>query len=410
MTGERRLSTAKAADRLGVKPETLYAYVSRGLIRRERGPHGSTFATTDVERLAQAGRRVRRLPTLVFPSSLTLIENDRVFYRGLDVIRLSRERTFEEVAGWLWTGAWPDATEWPDDTALREAAGRAQETLPDDCLPIDRLRLTVAVAAGNDPHQHDTTPTAVIDTAQRLIRLMVQTVPLARRGGRPRRSNVDQSIAAILWPKLSPLPPTAGRIDALNTALVLLADHELAVSTLAVRAAAMARADTYEVVGTGLNVAGGTRHGGASLDLDGVMSHAAAIGIGRAIEARLATGHLPGFGHSIYKDRDPRARPLLDRLGDIDPDPARRAFVDSFLDAVESRSLPRPNIDAALAALAWCAEMRPGSGETIFVVARTAGWVAHALEQYDQTTFMRARVDYAGPRPKQNQRRREQRP
>ncbi|MEO9223479.1 MAG: citrate synthase [Acidimicrobiales bacterium] len=399
MSSERRLSTAEAAARLGVKPETLYAYVSRGLIRRERSPHGSTFAPTDVERLAQAGRRVRRLPTLVFPSSLTLIENDRVFYRGLDVIRLSRERTFEEVAGWLWTGSWPDATEWPNDTARGEAVGRAQETLPNDCLPIDRLRLTVAVAAGNDPNRHDTTPTAVISTAQRLIPLMVQTVAPTRSARRPHRRNADLSIAAILWPKLSPLPPTTGRIDALNAALVLLADHELAVSTLAVRAAAMARADTYGVVGTGLNVAGGSRHGGASLDLEGVLSHAAVVGIGRAIEARLANGHLPGFGHPIYKNRDPRARPLLDRLNDLDPDPARRAFVDSFLDAVESRSLFHANVDAALAGLAWCGEMRPGSGEAIFVIARTAGWVAHALEQYDQTTLMRSRVDYAGPRP-----------
>ena len=76
-------------------------------------------------------------------------------------------------------------------------------------------------------------------------------------------------------------------------------------------------------------------------------------------------------------------------------------MLDTFFDVVARRGLPRPNIDAALAAMGWCAEMRPGAGETVFGIARTAGWVAHAIEQYDQPTFMRARVDYVGvpPRP-----------
>ena len=109
-------------------------------------------------------------------------------------------------------------------------------------------------------------------------------------------------------------------------------------------------------------------------------------------------GRLDGFGHSLYPDGDPRARALLDRLDGIDPPGDRLRTVRGVLDAVAARGAPPPNVDAALAAISFCADMPPGSGEAIFALARTAGWIAHALEQYDQPTFMRARVDYIGRR------------
>ena len=87
-----RLTTAQAAERLGVKPETLYAYVSRGLIERHRTPGGvSTFAARDVERLARAGKRTKSLPPVVFPSGLTSIADGRYSYRGVDAVRRLHE-------------------------------------------------------------------------------------------------------------------------------------------------------------------------------------------------------------------------------------------------------------------------------------------------------------------------------
>ncbi|HQF96756.1 MAG TPA: MerR family DNA-binding transcriptional regulator, partial [Microthrixaceae bacterium] len=104
-----RLTTAQAAERLGVKPETLYAYVSRGLIERHRTPGGvSTFAARDVERLARAGKRTKSLPPVVFPSGLTSIADGRYSYRGVDAVRAAAEHRFEEIAEWLWLGRWPD--------------------------------------------------------------------------------------------------------------------------------------------------------------------------------------------------------------------------------------------------------------------------------------------------------------
>ncbi len=111
-----RLSTREAAAALGVKPATLYAYVSRGLLSRARTAAGSTFDATEVARLAASGGRRgsagRSSSGLAFTTSLTLIEDGRLSYRGLDVVELSRHRPFEEVAWWLWTGSWASGGSW----------------------------------------------------------------------------------------------------------------------------------------------------------------------------------------------------------------------------------------------------------------------------------------------------------
>lgn len=396
----RRLTTAEAAARLGVKPETLYAYVSRGLIERHRGPDGSTYDEREVERLAQAGRRTKQLPTLVFPSSLTLIEDGACWYRGVEVREAAATRRFEEVAEWLWRGRWPTEVRWPIDPRSLDEVLLAQSGLDARAFPLDRYRIIAARAAAADSHRHDTTPDAVTFTARRLLRLLVHGLPRAD-GREARRAEPARSVAEVLWTRLTAMPRTPERIAVLDAALVLLADHELASSTLAARMAAMVRADTYEVVGAGLNVIGGTRHGGASVQIEAALHDAARIGIGRALDGRLrGGGRLHGFGHPLYPDGDPRAQALFDRLDDLDAPQERRAVVDDLLQAMERGSDGQPpNVDAALAALSFLADMRPGAGEAIFALARTAGWIAHALEQYDRPTFVRGRVDYLGPRP-----------
>lgn len=395
-----RLTTTEAAARLGVKPETLYAYVSRGLIERHRDPGGvSTYAVRDIERLARAGRRTKNLPPLVFPSALTLIADGRLTYRGVGAVGAAQEHRFEEVAEWLWTGSWPDETRWPFDTGALDQVLAAQESIPEHSLPLDRFRVISAVAGASDPIRHDNRPDVVVPTARRLLRLLAHGLPRAD-GREARRAEPTRSMAEVLWTRLTRLPRTPARIDLLDAALGLLADHELASSTLAVRMAAMVRADVYEVVGAGLNVIGGTRHGGASLAIEAALHDAARFGVARALGGRLGEGGmLDGFGHPLYPDGDPRARALLERLATIDPPGDRLATVDAVLSAMKDRGAAAPNVDVALAALSFCADMAPGSGEAVFALARTAGWIAHALEQYEQPTFMRARVDYIGPTP-----------
>lgn len=397
---DARLTTAEAAERLGVKPETLYAYVSRGLIERRRQPGGpSTFAARDVERLVRAGRRSRALPPLVFPSSLTLIDAGRYSYRGIDAVEAATRHPFEEVAEWLWSGQWPGEVDWPFDDALLDDVLAAQHAASVECLPLDRYRIIAAVAGAADPVRHRTEPEVVIPTARRLLRLLAHGLPRAD-GREARRIEPTRSMAEVLWTRLTTLPRTPERIATLGAALVLLADHELASSTLAVRTAAMVRADTYEVVGTGLAVCGGMRHGGASLGMEALLHEAGRVGVDRALTDRLERGErIPGFGHPLYPDGDPRAPALLDRLDDLDVPAEATDLVRAVVDGVRERTGQHPNVDAALGALAVTTRMVPGAGEAVFALARTAGWVAHALEQYDSATFMRTRVDYLGPRP-----------
>ncbi len=398
MSGADRLTTAEAADRLGVKPETLYAYVSRGLIDRRRTPGGpSTFAARDVERLVRAGRRTRALPALVFPSSLTLIAEGRYAYRGVDAVGAAATHRFEEVAEWLWQGSWPSEVRWPFDASALDDVLAAQAAASVECLPLDRYRIIAAVAAAADPVRHRTEPDVVVPAARRLLRLLVHGLPRAD-GREARRVEPARSMAEVLWTRLTTLPRTPARVDVLDAALVLLADHELPSSTLAVRTAAMVRADVYEVVGTGLSVCGGLRHGGASIGVEALLHEAARVGAERTLADRLDRGErIPGFGHPLYPDGDPRAPALLDRLDALDAAPGRAALARAVLDGARDRTGLHPNVDAALGAVSYVAAMVPGAGEATFALARTAGWVAHALEQYDSPTFMRTRVDYVGP-------------
>jgi len=412
---EDRLSTAEAAARLGVKPATLYAYVSRGLLGRERAPDGrtSTFDPAEIDRLARPGRarRGRRPATdLVVPSALTAIDHGLPWYRGLAVTDLAATRTFEEVATWLWTGRFPDrAPAWRAGAAALAAGRRAQAALPETALPLERIRVIAAALAAGDELRLELHPAAVTAAGRALIAGLVDCLP--RQGPVPARDGPappDQrpaareggAIAARLWGGLTARDPEPGLVGVLDAALVLLADHELAASTVAARVAASVRADPYAVASAGLATVSGTLHGGASLGMEDLLEEIdrpeeAATVVG----ARLRRGErLRGFGHRLYPDGDPRAGFLLTRLRATAPGSPRLAVVDALLQATSRRGLPRPNIDLALAALAHVAELTRGAAEAVFAVARTAGWIAHALEEYDRNIPIRPRAVYTGPR------------
>jgi citrate synthase len=413
---ERRLSTAEAAARLGVKPATLYAYVSRGLLGRERSPDGrtSSFDPVEVDRLARPGRARRgRRPSaeLVVPSALTAIDHGLPWYRGLAVPELARTRGFEEVAEWLWTGRFPDpAPTWQASQPALDAGRRAQAALPPAALPLERIQVIAAALAAGDELRLELHPAAVTAAGRSLIAGLVDCLPRlaprspgpgqGRRGRRASGPALDP-IAVRLWGGLSPLEPEAGLVGAVDAALVLLADHELAASTVAARVAASVRADPYAVASAGLAVVSGTLHGGASLGIEDLLDE-----IDRADQAATVVGtrlrrgeRLRGFGHRLYPDGDPRAAALLARLRAAAGGSPRMQVVESLLDAAARRGLPDPNVDLALAALAHVAGMTRGAAEAIFATARTAGWIAHALEEYERNTPIRPRALYTGPTP-----------
>jgi citrate synthase len=391
------LTAAEAARRLGVKPATLYAYVSRGVLSRVRAPDGraSLFGAEEVERLARRSRPRRPvgIADITVESAITEITGDSLRFRGLDATSLAVSRTFEEVAELLWTGDFRPAREpWRARPAALAVARAAQDALPAGTLPLERLQVIVPAMAATDPLRLQLDRPAVLAVGRNIIAGMVDCLPSDGPAGS------DESVAGRLWSRLCDRRPVPGLLRALSAALVLLADHELAASTLAVRAAASVRADPYAVVGTGLGAMSGALHGGASLIAETLM--AAASGpddVPRVVAELLRRGErVPGFGHFVYRRGDPRAIALLDLVRRAAPKSTQLAVADAMFAEVRQKSLPEPNVDFAIATLARVAGMIRGAGEAIFAVARTAGWIAHALEAYDGPGPLRPRAVYTG--------------
>jgi citrate synthase len=391
------LTAAEAARRLGVKPATLYAYVSRGVLTRARAADGraSLFSADEVDRLARKGRPRRPAGTLeiTVESAITEITADCLRFRGLDATRLAVSRTFEEVAELLWTGELrPAAEPWQARPAALAAGRAAQAALPAGTLPLERLQVIVPAMAATDPLRLQLDPSAVVVAGRNVIAGMVDCLPpvAAESSAGP--------IAARLWTRLCGHRASPGLLHATSAALVLLADHELAASTLAARAAASVRADPYAVVGTGLGAVSGALHGGASLGAETLLAAASGPGdVPRVVAELLRRGEkVPGFGHFVYRGGDPRATVLLDLVRRAAPKSSQLAVAEAVLAEVRQKSLPEPNVDFALATLAQVAGMVRGAGEAIFAVSRTAGWVAHALEAYSGPGPLRPRAVYTG--------------
>ncbi|HET7013824.1 MAG TPA: citrate synthase [Streptosporangiaceae bacterium] len=419
------IGTTEAARRLGIKEASLYAYVSRGLLssRKTAGSRTSEFNAADVERLARRGRP-RAVPRggrtaaeLVIETALTEIADDQLRYRGIDAIALAAQASLEDVAHLLWTGSLPevlaDGGEKASWTATVEAVAigtAAQAALPAPTLPLERLQVIVPALAAADPLRLHLDPPAVAAAGRGLVAGMVECLPPAGpagvQGGRPpaastARALAGGSIAERLITKLCPDPAQDGLVDVLRATLVLLADHELAASTLAARVAASVRADPYAVVATGLGAVGGALHGGASFGAETMLRSAdTPRDAPRVVGDLLRRGErIPGFGHFVYQGSDPRGVFVFERLRQVAPDSERLAVAQAVMAEAARRALPAPNIDFALAAFGAVGGMISGAAEAIFAVARAVGWIAHALEQYERQGAIRPRGIYTGPSP-----------
>ncbi len=383
---DARITAAEAAARLGVKRATLYAYVSRGLLEsRTFDGKTSTFDPNEVERLRGRRRGARGADAAGVPvvSAITHIDGDRLAYRDHLVADLVRAgRSFESVAELLCTRRLPERdadVRWQPVPEVLAGARALQRLLPPDAPLLDRLRVTVAYASAADPLRGDLSKRGFGRAASALIPTMVDAlhdVPT---------SPVRARIADRLWPALGAPRATARWRNALNAALVVLADHDLAASTFAARVAASTRADLYSVFSAGLGPLGGTLHGAAGTSLHAVLvdavAHGPAAAAGRALGRQRST---TGFGHPLYPDGDPRHRLLLPLVLDAAGSSRRADAVAATIDLLRDRLELEPNIDASLAALSCLGGLRADAGEAIFAVARTAGLTAHAMAELDE--------------------------
>lgn len=390
-----------AAARLGIKVQSLYAYVSRGLVERHLTDDGrSMFDSHSIESLAARGRP--RLSSrqsslnLMIQTELTLIDSHRIWFRGHEATSLARTHTFEQVAELLWSGELPPLHEpWAGTTVVR----------PDGVGPADSLRITAACAAAADPLRANLERAAVAATGRHLVASMVDSLADGRADRVPSLTlrdgtRVRGSIAGRLWAALAPQRPRPGMVEVLNAILVLLADHELAASTLAARVAASARADPYSVVGAGLATVNGVLHGQASSYARRVLDDADEMGAGPAITIAMRTWQkVPGFGQPLYPEGDPRAVLILSMLRDALGASRALSTADAVISALRRRTDTSPNVDLALGVFTQAARMPSDCGEAIFSIARTAGWLAHGIEEYsEQPLRFRPRAAYTGKR------------
>jgi citrate synthase len=380
-------SAAAAAQRLGVSRATLYAYVSRGWIRSHAVPgrRSREYSREDVERLA-AQTRGRRDPLgvarhaldfdglPVLASALCSIDAGRLFYRGRDAVELSRTARFEDVAALLWDGECrlPELGK-PPAASVRRALGRS---------PF--ARAAVAHLVGLEPASDVLEPAAVRAAGARAL---AELAALALRFER-----VSGPLAARLAQAFGARGPRVCR--ALDAALILCADHELNASAFAARVVASAGAAPLMALAAALAALSGQRHGGTTLAVQRLLDEPGepSAAIARAASAG---GVVPGFGHPLYPTGDPRAVRLLELCR-----PGRdRRRAEAFVEAARGSLGLLPNVDFGLVALARSHALPAPAPFILFAIGRSAGWVAHILEQYATGQLIRPRARYVGVPP-----------
>ena len=468
------LSATEAAAALGVRRATLYAYVSRGLLRSENDPdrRGRRYPATEVEALRGRVEARRDPPRVargaldwgmpVLDSRLTLIAGGRLFYRGRDVVQLARRgETLERVAALLWLGDLDASLPGPAPWRLAALPGLERELAARrSWRPFARLQSLLPLVTADDPGAGDLRPAAVVASGAWLLQLVAAiaagsaghlaapdgaarpaAAALARAwapaatagagavaGGDPGAARAGSGTGAVTAGSDTGAA-AAGSVVArlLDVALVLSADHELNVSAFTARCVASAAAPPQAAVAAALAALGGARHGGHCDRVEALFAEMSGASVGAATPAAMAPAasgaggsgagspagvrerlagrlrrgeEIPGFGQPLYPDGDPRARLLLELAAAHRPASPQTALAAALAAAGFELLGERPNLDFGLVALARALELPPGAALALFAVGRTAGWIAHVLEQYADARLVRPRARYVGPEPR----------
>jgi len=391
------LSAREAAAELSVSPATLYAYVSRGLVRSEPVGDGRArrYRADDIRAL----RARRRSSGAVQPSAeaaipvldttvATITEAGPV-YRGVPAVALAEAATVEQAATLLWEARRADPFDAANLPVLDEAM-RAILAAANEAKPLPRAIAVLALASDADPRAHNRSAEGRAATGARVMRLVTAAI----LGTEPSAQPIHRQVASA-WAKDHPAAE-----DLLRRALVLLADHELNASTWTARCAASTGVSLYDAVIAGLAALKGPRHGGAGPLAARMVAELGGSDVAASIADRVALGEpIPGFGHTVYVDGDPRADVLLRALSAAGADARLVADVPRLV--TEGTGL-YPNIDYALAVLMRTLGLPVGHEMALFAIARTSGWIAHAIEQLQSGVLIRPRARYVGPEAGRN--------
>lgn len=402
---EKYYTGAQAAEFLGVKSATLYAYASRGLIESVPAQSGRerAYRVSDLIKLRQSSRgfksqKDQEAPTWTGPvikSAITEITNHGHRYRGQSALDLAKQQqAFELVAELLWdTGATLD--EWRETKPL--ALPKYLKSLASAEVDyLDLLKVLISSSEISDAVTRKLLSDDIFGTARRLIITMAITPGI--------NENRDEYFSDAHFPIAQTLISALGagrsreKATVVNTALVLCADHELNASALAARVAASCDASLYSCLLSAVGTFSGSLHGLASRRTENTVSNSMKF---KSTSAWLKdhlkhSEKIPGFGTELYDDGDPRAKVLLEAaesFGSKNPNLKRLVEI---VECVEEQIGSKPNLDIGLAAITYALSLPPGSGSTIFAVSRTAGWITHAIEQRAYGGVIRPRAKYIG--------------
>ncbi|MBI1181561.1 MAG: citrate synthase [Alphaproteobacteria bacterium] len=374
------ITAEEACDRLGIRPQTLYAYVSRGLLDAVADPadsRRSLYRRTDVDGMAARKVAGRSRPAVaaraidwgdpVLETSISTVRRGRLIYRGEDAADWSENATLEETAALL-----SGVEDWPDEEPPRMPTGESSGI-------AGAVGLLARALAGAPP-MFGRSRQAIAAEGAALLKGLAGVLLGGHAGG------PAHEMAAASWD----LSPAGG--DLVRRAMVLLADHELNASTFAVRIVASTGATLPAALAAGLAALSGPIHGGATPRAIAMFEAAMEAEDAAAFfAARLARGErLEGLSHPLYPEGDMRAQALIGRM-DLD-DRLR-----DVIDAAETVWAMRLNVDGALAALAHTLRLSPEQAFAIFALGRSAGWIAHAIEQVETGVLIRPRARYRGP-------------
>jgi citrate synthase len=385
------LSASEAAAFLEVSKPTLYAYVSRGLVRSEsrKNTKSRRYYRLDLETL-KGRKQIRRQPQTevagalnwgvpLMDSALTLILDGRLYYRGIDVNELVATKSFWQVAQWFWSGKW--------DYEAPIVVSKVNSKVKD---PLTAIHALLIEQAANDPLGYDFTFPAVAETGANILRQILSILS--------GRSDAD-IVEAGQFLSLAWSPRQLQAKELLNAALILCIDHELNASSFTARVAASAGCSLYEVISASLCALHGTRHGG---DIFRAYSFLAELVQARSVKEMIMqsvrTGaDIPGFGHRLYPSGDPRAEILFRLTRELFP--AEMRPLDRAIFTATSLLKRKPTIDLALAVVSIIIGQPSASGFYLFALGRTVGWIAHAAEQRVSHQLIRPRARYTGIMP-----------
>ena len=401
----RYVTSRQAAQALGITPATLYAYISRGLLRSEPvpgRPRERRYYAEDIEQLRRR-REARRDPARaaaeglhwgspVLSSGITLIQDGRLYYRGRDALELAARATLEQTAALLWAAEAGEA-----DRLFRQpgplaasALARLRRWTPD---PMARMQMALPPAGAADLAAYDLRPAAARQAGARILRLLTAVV-----------CGADSGAPVHLALQRAWAPASAAAAEAIRTALVLCADHELNVSAFAARCVASAGASLYDTVLAAMSALKGSRHGGETGRVAALFDETGTPRRARTVVAdRLRRGErVPGFGHPLYPEGDPRAVRLL-QLAHAGANRSAWNMARALATAAAGLLHEFPTLDFGLTALSRAYILPDGAPLILFALGRTAGWIAHAIEQYTSGELIRPRANYTGPAPAVNQ-------